>query len=279
LRTRRDRITPADVGLPPTPRRRTPGLRREDVADRAGMSVAWYSALEQARAVRVSDDMLDRLADALCLTPVERTYLARLARDGIVVPPEPPLEAVVTPALQGVLDSLDYNPAYIMNSRWDVLALNVAQARFTPGLACLGSGQAEGQNVVQFVFTDATWRRQVADWEQHARGCLAGFRESFADDPDDHRARALIEELRRVSPEFRRWWPRHELWSRVHHLPQVHDHPQVGGMTVENTLFQLRGAPRLTLVLHTPRDPASAEKLRMLGRGAPARATTAPGPT
>lgn len=269
LRTRRERLTPEQAGLTLRhgPRgRRAPGLRREGIAELAGMSVAWYTHLEQGRDVRPSAASLRRLAEALRLNDDERAYLLTLATD--VVAPEqlPPGRPVFTPDLARLLDGLHPNPAFLMDRAWDVVGRNAAIEALIPSLVSVPVAE---NNALRFAFTPG-WRAAVADWEAHARLAVAGFRMSAARAPDDPRFAALVAELRAASPEFRALWDEHDVWRGGRALTQRYEYPHVGAIEVAVTLLDLREPEGLTLAVYMPCDAESAARLRRLVRTAPA---------
>lgn len=290
LRSRRERLTPTDVGLHSVGRRRTTGLRREEVAQLAGMSAAWYIQLEQGQDVHPSAGVLDALARALRLDATERAHLFRLghiadfdtgaaaghAPDAILAAtavPSPEVPDGTPPAVRRMLDGLGATPALVVDRYWDVVGRNAALAALLPALAPERvSPDTPPRNVVHYVLTSAPWRATVADWEVVARRAVAGLRASLAPvlarDAADPRATALIAELQHDSAEFRAWWPAHDLWAAERPLPQVHQHPTAGRLEVEATLLDARGAPGLTLIIYVPCDAVTAAKLRNLVPGA-----------
>src|SRR5437764_11447635 len=170
LRTRRARLSAAEVGLPLAPRRRTPGLRREEVAQLAGMSVTWYTWLEQARPISVSAEMLDNLARVLRLDGIERVQLFQLGLRGPVLYSKPKSQRI-SPLLKQMLEQMEHLPAFILGARWDVLAWNLAAGAFFgfPGIP------AAERNFVWLFFTDSTVRSLIVDWPTRARDVLARF--------------------------------------------------------------------------------------------------------
>ncbi|WP_162605712.1 helix-turn-helix transcriptional regulator [Jiangella aurantiaca] len=260
LTSRRGRLRPADVGLPDGPRRRTPGLRREEVAQLAGIGVTWYTWLEQGRDITTTAQTLAGLARALRLTGPERAYLLRLARpaDALDVPE---LDDGARHALTTFVAALA-EPAYLMDARWDVVAYNDALTAWIE--LDYADVPPERRNVIVQTFTLRSWRDRQRDWERVARTCLAAFRASYAVAVGDPRMSEVVALLERSSPEFRAWWPEHDLLDGPAQSLQVHEHPRVGTVTVENTLLHPATAPRLWLGIHTPADPDSAERLARL---------------
>ena len=191
LQARRERLSPEAVGLPTSSRRRTPGLRREELALIAGIGLTWYTMLEQGRDIHVSQQILESLAQALQLSQVERAHLFSLAQQSIVPAPSMPRE-VVSPFLQRFLDQLEPGPAYITGRRWDLLAWNRAACEVLGDFQVLAEAE---RNIVWFIFTDQEFRRRVGDWEGVAQRVLAQFRVSCGQGPGDPRFADLIERL------------------------------------------------------------------------------------
>jgi transcriptional regulator with XRE-family HTH domain len=183
LKTRRTCLSPESVGLPKKRGgRRTPGLRREEVAQLAGISVTWYTWLEQGRDVMASEQVLASIAATLRLTTDERNYVFRLARKQAPTDPRP-IVRTVSPALRSVLDGLGTSPAWIVERRWNVLAWNRAACEVFGDLGVMPFGE---RNILRFVFTDETLRRRLVNWETFARSMLATFRASggeYVDEP------------------------------------------------------------------------------------------------
>ncbi|MFI1763625.1 helix-turn-helix transcriptional regulator [Streptomyces sp. NPDC020800] len=261
LRSRRERLTPDEVGLPRTGRRRTPGLRREELALLAGISATWYTYLEQGREIRASEQVLTALATALRLDAHERGHLLRLA--GHVPTAEAaertplPAEAAAVPLL------LQPNPAYIIDGTYDVLSHNEAAGELFPGLV---TGADRPPNLVRWVFLDPAAKEVLVDWEPEARGLLARLRTLTERHPDDPRCSRLVEELNEGSEEARRWWPRYEVQARHSGRKRLR-HPHRGVVEYAYTAFHLAEQPEQTLVVYV--DDAE-------GAGAGAGADTRP---
>src|SRR4051794_13443102 len=207
LKARRASLLPEDVGLPGGGRRRTPGLRREEVAQLAGVGTTWYTWLEQGRDVRASRSVLEALAQALRLTPAERAHLILLGRGEELSGEELPRETV-SPTLQRLIENLGTGPAYILGRRQDYLAWNRALAVVMGDPAELPEGR---RNQIWATFTDPRRRRMMSDWEETARSAVARFRADCARHVGDPSFDELISALLEASPEFREWWPRHEV--------------------------------------------------------------------
>ena len=196
----RKKLTPADVGLPTTGGRRTPGLRREEVAALAGVGLTWYTWFEQGRDIQVSESFLLKVSKALKLDDAECSHLFLLAHRR-PPPPEARQWPSVGPLIQQLLDDLTARPAYVLNLRWDVVAWNATADRLFDF-----SGRAQGdRNIIRMIFADPALRRRLPAWRQDAPRLLAQFRCDLAAAPDDPAMLCLIEELKKVSPDLRRW--------------------------------------------------------------------------
>ncbi len=248
LRTRRARLSPEAVGLPRNARRRMPGLRREELAVLAGIGVTWYTNLEQGRAITVSVQVLERLAQVLQLTTVERNHLFYLARQHHPADPVP-LTTSVSPVLQRILDNLGTSPAYITNPCWDLLAWNRAMARVYQ--TDFGTLTTCERNLLRFMFMAPIQRVLLPNWEQAAQGLLAQFRASTEQYVGEFWRAALVTELDRDSPEFRAWWPQHDL-QVTHTEKKALHHPLVGQLVLQPAAFQVMNAPDLRMVIYTP---------------------------
>jgi transcriptional regulator with XRE-family HTH domain len=247
LRTRRARMAPEDIGLPRGSRRRAPGLRRAEVAQLAGVSVDWYTWLEQGRPITVSTQVLERLVQALRLNINEREHLFFLAHQQSPPARAPEIETV-SPTLQHFLDHQQLSPASVLGRRWDVIAWNeAAEVVFGD----FGQMTAFERNTVWRIFTSPAHRRILVDWEGHARRVLAQFRATCGRYPGDPRLAELIQALMQRSPEFRAWWPDHEVLGTPEGR-KTFDHPQVGLLTFEHLTFQVFDAPDLKVNIYTP---------------------------
>ncbi len=259
LRTRRARLSPTDVGLPHTARRKTAGLRREEVALLAGVGVTWYTWLEQGREINVSVQVLDSLARTLQLSAEEKAHLFLLA--GQVPPPHPaPQQEQVSPFLQQFLEHQGSSPAYIMGRRWDILAWNRAACQVIINFAAL---PVEERNIVRFIFTHEEARHRFVDWKGMAQRMLAQFRASSSHYRDDEQFGALITDLQQRSPEFARWWPRHEVQGRQDGQKEIL-HPQAGLLELGHSTFQIDGSPGLKMVVYLPANEETTRKLEQL---------------
>lgn len=259
LRFRREELSPAKAGLPIRSRRRTSGLRREEVAELAGISTAWYTYLEQGRKVQPSREVLDGIASALHLTTTEHNYLYALA-----LPPLPKGKASheVPLSLQQLLDNFGVYPAYIIDHTWDILAWNQATSRlFTD----FGKIPKKERNLVRYVVTNAQLRHMYTDWEGNARRLLAEFRMNFGFDIGEPRFVEIISELLYLSEEFAQWWGKHDVHAQGSGIKDL-QHPKVGRLQLEYATFQSNDNPSLKLIAYMAMDRASDKKLHRLAR-------------
>jgi transcriptional regulator with XRE-family HTH domain len=256
LRDRRARLPPV-AGAPS--RRRTPGLRREEVATRANVSLTWYTWLEQGRGGPPSDEILERLAQALELDAAEREVLFLLARQR--PPPLTPTRAAqVTPALQEVLDALHTSPAIVKTRTWDIVAWNAAALSMLADYAALAPPQ---RNVLRRLFDGTSVRSSLPDWEADARFALAVFRVDAARTGNCPEAAALAAELQATSADFRRLWAENEVRSSGVGLKRLH-HPVAGALALKYSAFSVDGADGLTMLVFTPDSTADQQAIDAL---------------
>ncbi len=262
LRTRRTKLDPKPFGVSGD-RRRTTGLRREEVAQRANISATWYTWLEQGRGGRPSADVLDRIARALTLTEVEREHLFLL---GLGRPPDVRYRGgdAITPRLQRLLDALTHSPAIVRTATWDVVAWNRAAAAV---LTDYGAMPPDRRNILRMIFSDPRIRAAQREWEAVARFVVGTFRIDAA------RAGAevapLVDELCRSSPEFASLWRDNDVRTHgdgVKHLR----HPQLGPLTLEYSAFAVDARPDLGLIVYNPATPADRALIASLLEGRPA---------
>jgi len=249
----RGRLTPAQVGLPDTNRRRTPGLRREDVAALAGVSVTWYTWLEQGRDIQVSADVLERISSTLRMSPDEREYLFALVQHR-PAPPSAVRKESVSPTLLRMLNALAL-PAMILTRRWDVIAWN-------PLIAIIRDYDAlppERRNLLRILLVeDEVYRKDPDLYEATARRLLAKFRVDYSQAHGDPAFEELIAELTASCPVFTRLWGLAEV---VGTHDAVVTHPRGHGVTFEHTSYVPEGSPNLRLIIFTPANPATAAKV------------------
>ncbi len=258
LKDRRRRLDPAAFGFS-SARRRTPGLRREEVAQRADVSATWYTWLEQGRGGAPSAEVVDRLARALALSDVEREHLYLLA---LGHPPEVrragPGTSGVTPQLQRVLDAIASRPALMATSTWDIVAWNAAA---TLVFGDYGAIPADQRNTLRFMFAPGA-RERMADWEHHARSVVASFRAETARAGTGDRAASLVDELSRSSPEFAAMWAERDVAALGPGTKRMAG--AGGGVTFDYATFAVHGHADLHMIVFTPATPADAAGLDAL---------------
>ncbi|WNI24860.1 helix-turn-helix transcriptional regulator [Streptomyces sp. ITFR-16] len=259
LRSRRARVSPAEAGLPDGgARRRTPGLRREEVAVLAGVGVSWYQWLEQGRDITVSPQVLDSVARVLRLSSAERRHLYVLAGLNPPAPEVDPAHADMCEGLQRLLDAWMPYPAHIMDPYWNVILYNDAAS------AVMGLRPGRTQNCVIDFFTDPVHRVRTRHWEETAARGVAQFRAACAECPDDEGFRAVVAEASARSPEFAELWARRDIAPGGQMRKEL-AHPAVGELVLEATQLRIPARPDLAVVLHTPwPDSGTEEKLRWL---------------
>jgi transcriptional regulator with XRE-family HTH domain len=256
LRSRRERLQPADVGLPAGVRRRARGLRREEVAQLASVSTTYYTFLEQGRDIRPSRPVLDALADALRLTGAERRHLHDLVHGG-----PPPVSAgpeKLPAAVAGLVDRLDPCPAYVSGRRWDILAANRAARELWADWPSLPPAE---RNIVWWTFMDPRARSVLIEWESEASALLARFRTAAARYPDDPGFAELIARLQAGSPEVRAWWPRHDVAPLSSGSKRIR-HPVLGELTFQHVVLQLADDPEQKVVTFSA---SAADQARIAG--------------
>ncbi|GHK00672.1 helix-turn-helix domain-containing protein [Streptomyces sp. NPDC003753] len=277
LRTRRARLKPEDVGLPDFGRhRRVPGLRREELAQLAGVSVAYYTRLEQGNGRNVSAEVLDAIARALRLTDAEHAHLTHLAKPKAHKKKPAARTQQVRAALRQLLDSFDGVPAYIVGRHADVLAWNRMAAAVFGDWAQL---PPQERNWARMTFLKSEYQDLFVDWEQKAIDIVCQLRYQAGCHPDDPRLSALVGELSVKSEEFRRLWATHDVKEKSHGLKRLR-HPLVGDLALHFESFRVPDDGELALVTyHAEPGSASAEALRLLaswGADATRAGTTAP---
>ncbi len=259
LKTRRARIQPEEVGLPRGQRRRTPGLRREEVAQLAGIGVDWYTWLEQGRDIRVSEDVLESLVRTLHLSEAERRHLYLLAHKQA-----PPLKQVAksveaSPVLQQLVDQQGNFPTYIIDYKWDVVVWNKSSVILFDDIE-----RMPRRNVLLMIFKNRRFRKSLTDWQGHAQRVMAQYRATYGQYIGDPNFETIIEQLHIESPEFADWWDNHDIVGRA----DVHKeiiHPQVGNLYFDQIAMTLAHAPDMMMAIHIPEpDTDTAEKIEQL---------------
>ncbi|MDX3071755.1 helix-turn-helix transcriptional regulator [Streptomyces sp. NPDC088354] len=262
LRARRAALDPRRAGLPDDGRlRRVPGLRREELAQLAHVSIDYVVRLEQGRTRRVSRPVLDALADALQLAPDERAYLFAVADVAPAAPARRPAAQTVDPQLLQVLDGMRDVPALVLGRRQDVLAWNAAATALLTDFAAVPPGE---RNLIRMTFLDEAYRALYTDWPRAARDCVAVLRMEAGRHPDDPALAALVGELTARDPDFRTWWETHRVRG-PRQLTKTYRHPVVGRLTLDVQQLSVATAPDQLLVAYTARpDSPSYEALRFL---------------
>ncbi|MFF0722699.1 helix-turn-helix domain-containing protein [Micromonospora sp. NPDC003816] len=257
LTARRARLTPGDVGLVSSGTRRVAGLRREEVAVLAGVSVDYYTRLEQGRERNPSSSVLAAVARALDLGPDAHDHLYRLA--GLAPGSTPtPARPQVGQSLRELLDAWPDTPAVVIDRRLDLLAGNALADAFYADFA-------EADNLVRMAFLDPAGTTFFADWRRTAEACVANLRLALGHDPHDRRARELVAQVGAASPEFRRLWGRHDVQGKTHEA-KTFRHSAVGELTLSYHAFDVRDAPGQQLIVYRAEPHSrSAEALRLLG--------------
>ncbi|MFJ6387181.1 helix-turn-helix domain-containing protein [Streptomyces sp. NPDC091972] len=258
LRHRREHITPEQVGLPRGRRRRTPGLRREEVAQLSAVGVTWYTWLEQARDIQVSVQVLDALARALLLDPTERSHLFQLA--GAVDPTPATVCPLITPAVRQVLEQLEPLPACVQNSRYDILAYNRTYGLL---LCDLDAVPPEDRNCMILSYTHDDWRSSIVHLPEVQRLMAARFRATMAGHLAEPAWKMLLHRLRTESPEFREVWDRHEV---IEHRGRRKEFTNryVGRVSVDHTDLWLGPEAGPRMVTYAPADEESRRRLERL---------------
>jgi transcriptional regulator with XRE-family HTH domain len=259
LRDRRIRLDPAAFGFP-VGRRRTPGLRREEVAQRSNISPTWYTWLEQGRGGAPSADVLNRISAALMLTDVEREHLFLL---GLGRPPEVRYKASegVTPRLQRVLDALEVSPALLKTATWDIVAWNRAATAVLIDYGALPPGQ---RNILRMMFGNPHVRAAQHDWHNLARFAVGAFRADAARAGAVSEVGQLVDELCRLSPEFEALWRENDVVGVHGEAVKQLRHPVLGPIALEYSAFAVDGRPDLSMVVYNPATSADADLIRSL---------------
>ncbi|HUZ56617.1 MAG TPA: helix-turn-helix transcriptional regulator [Streptosporangiaceae bacterium] len=271
LRSRRERITPEEVGLPPGIRRRTAGLRREEVAMLAGVGVTWYTWLEQGRRINASTQVLDAVARTLRLDQPEREHLYRLADvpEAAAAAEEAAQVAQVAPEMQRILDGLTTLPASVMNERFDLLAWNAAYAALFPGV--IGQPSCE-RNTLWLSFTYPSCCHPYLNCAEQLGMLVAQLRAAYGRHVGEPAWTTFVRRLQAASPEFGRLWAQHDVASPATYL-KIFRHPAHDRLVMTTTSLGILVAPGTRMVVYTPADEATTAALASLiaGDGAEAR--------
>ncbi|WP_406140846.1 helix-turn-helix transcriptional regulator [Streptomyces sp. NBC_01089] len=263
LRSRRARVSPGDVGILPGVRRRTPGLRREEVAQLAGVGITWYTWLEQGRPINVSSQVLDAVARTLSLGAAERDHLYRLAEV-----PQPPVISDPPSELPGHLDTvlgaLDPLPAMLVDARTDVLRWNRAYAALHPALVSAPPGE---RNTLWHLFAAPDGQHPIVNRDEQAPEAVAGFRYRYSQNAGDPRWQDFVTRLCAASPLFSRLWATHDV-APPHLCDKRYDITGIGEVSLRATGMELTDHPGVRLVVQTPTDRRSHENIDRLLRRA-----------
>jgi len=248
LRARREALTPEQVKLPRGRSRRTPGLRREEVALLAGVSVTWYTWLEQGRRINASTDVLRSIGRALRLDEAGQEHLVSLAHPVSPNGPAPSTPDELPSALRRLIDAFEPAPAYVLGPHWEFVAWNAAQARLYPPIEQLAEVE---RNLMWVLFAHDGVRRLIVDWDIHARQALAEFRAATTAVRHDAVMTELVARLSEASDEFRTWWPEHDV-ARFETRLRRFDHPRAGILTFEYQQLTPAEWPALRVVVQLP---------------------------
>ncbi len=259
LRSRRERLDPELLGIDDARARRTPGLRRAEIAARAGISVEWYTRLEQSRGGAPSSQVLDAVASALCLDDAEREHLMQLAR-GPAARERHQLRAEDLDGLQRVVDGFCSHPAFVKTASWDVVVWNRAAAAVLTDYGALAPHE---RNVLRILFLDPAARERLENWAHEARLAVATFRLELARSGGSPETAALIAHLDRRSPEFAAFWREYDVGTLGRGIKHV-AHPQAGRLAMTYSSYAVDALPGFGLVVYTPATDADESRIRDL---------------
>jgi transcriptional regulator with XRE-family HTH domain len=256
LKAKRSKLNPQMVGLPPGTRRRTPGLRREEVAQLAGVSTTWYTWLEQGREIKVSTSVLDAISDALQLNKDEKKYLYALALEEGVGPVSSSLEeTMISPSLKRILQELQYCPTIITDRRLFIVGWNLAAANVFLDFDQI---PIEDRNLIQLLFSRKEFRSLAVNWEHFVKGFLAIFRTYYGQYVADKWYKQFIEDLEQAYPDFRLLWHEGELNSAPEMQIEFR-HAKAGKMIFNLTSLQVQGNNDLRCSVYTPAEDTGTE--------------------
>jgi transcriptional regulator with XRE-family HTH domain len=255
LRSRRERITPEQVGLRHSRRRRTPGLRREEVAQLAGVGVTWYTWLEQGRDIHASAQVLDAIARTLLFDPHERAHLFTLA--GAADTTIADETQALPPSTRLLLDRLEPYPAVVVNGRYDILGWN---RMWLSGFPHVETIPFEDRNCLWLIFTDPHWRRSLPEWDDAASRMVAQFRAAMAEHVAEPAWKGLVARLHRASPQFAEFWARHDVQAPESRLKRFR-HPTAGLLNLDYTYLWLAQRIGTRIVTYTPADEETRRRL------------------
>lgn len=246
LRTRRAKILPSQVGLPEGTRRRTIGLRREEVSFLSGVGLTWYTWLEQGRPITISSQVIESLARTLMLDKKETMHLYNLAR---LTPPTEiaTYDNTVNPMLKHVLDNIEFSPATILDQRYNVIAWNRASEKLLYDYNKLDTSK---RNMLRIMFTNEEYKKTIIDWESTAQSMLARFRIAYGKLVEDPYIKELVEELKSESKEFNSWWTMHNVEMEEEIVKSI-THPILGELNFEYTSYMVLSDRNLKMTILT----------------------------
>jgi len=255
LRTRRAKILPSQVGLPEGTRRRTIGLRREEVSFLSGVGLTWYTWLEQGRPITISSQVIESLARTLMLDKKETMHLYNLAR---LTPPTEiaTYDNTVNPMLKHVLDNIEFSPATILDQRYNVIAWNRASEKLLYDYNKLDTSK---RNMLRIMFTNEEYKKTIIDWESTAQSMLARFRIAYGKLVEDPYIKELVEELKSESKEFNSWWTMHNVEMEEEIVKSI-THPILGELNFEYTSYMVLSDRNLKLTILTALPGSDTEK-------------------
>ncbi|QDY84531.1 helix-turn-helix domain-containing protein [Paenibacillus polymyxa] len=248
LKSRRSRLTPEQFGLPVGPRRKVQGLRREELAQIAGIGLTWYTWLEQGKNIQVSTQVLECLVTVMQLNAEERNHLYNLALGQLPVEQTASIEESLIPIVQNFMNEYERCPAYVTDQRWDILLWNKAGERVFGDFEKMDKKE---RNAIWRCFASPAYRNLIGDWENHAKRLLAQFRSTSTPFVGENWFKDLVAELMEISPEFRQWWPSYDI-SGTPIGKKMINHPRVGTMVMEHITFRVYDAPELKLTVYRP---------------------------
>lgn len=255
LRTRRAKILPSQVGLPEGTRRRTIGLRREEVSFLSGVGLTWYTWLEQGRPITISSQVIESLARTLMLDKKETMHLYNLAR---LTPPTEiaTYDNTVNPMLKHVLDNVEFSPATILDQRYNIIAWNRASEKLLYDYSKLDTSK---RNILRIMFTNEEYKKTIIDWESTAQSMLARFRIAYGKLVEDPYIKELVEELKSESKEFNSWWTMHNV-EMEEEITKSITHPILGELNFEYTSYMVLSDRNLKLTILTALPGSDTEK-------------------
>lgn len=248
LKMKRAKRSPLEFGLPIGSRRKTPGLRREEVAQLAGVGITWYTWLEQGRDIQVSTQVLESLSRILHLNHEEKKHIYLLANHQIPVIDPPQETQKLHPVVQDFIDHLKDCPVYVTNERWDIMGWNEAACKIFGDFTKM---TLKERNALRRCFCSESYQKLIADWEGHAKRLLAQFRSTTNRMIGETWLKNLISELTEESPEFCEWWNDNEIFGTPIGEKEIR-HPIAGTMYMEHMTLQVYDSPHLKLTIYRP---------------------------